>query len=65
MHENNPNEILDLKMPIDEQLKSQFLAGFNAAIELLKNPDQDEFNAGITSCMHSHEWAAWLESKKC
>jgi hypothetical protein len=45
-------------------MKSQYEAGFKAAVELLKNPDRDEFNAGITSCMHSPEWAAWLEKKK-
>lgn len=37
--------------------------GFLKAIELLRNPDRDEYNAGITSCIHSHEWATWLEAK--
>jgi len=38
--------------------------GFAKAVELLRNPDRDEFSAGITACIHSHEWATWLESKK-
>jgi len=37
--------------------------GFLKAIELLRNPDRDQYNAGITSCIHSHEWATWLEAK--
>jgi hypothetical protein len=39
-----------------------FKAGFQAAIEILKHPDREQFNAGITSCIHASEWASWLEN---
>lgn len=38
--------------------------GFQKAIEMLSVPDRERFNAGVTNCMHSVEWAKWLEANK-
>lgn len=46
-----------------EVLKQAEERGYNAAIQALKDykPESEE----VTMCMHSSEWAAWLEKKKC
>jgi hypothetical protein len=42
--------------------------GFLKAIELLRNPDRYQTDIigtipPVYSCVHSNEWATWLESK--
>lgn len=40
-----------------------FDAGFQYAIDLLRNVDE-QTNGGITNCLHSIEWAKYLEKQK-
>lgn len=40
-----------------------FDAGFQYAIDLLRNVDE-QTNGGITKCLHSVEWANYLEKQK-
>ena len=45
-----------------EILQDAKARGYDLAIKMLKEykPDSEE----VTCCMHSPEWAAWLEKKK-
>jgi hypothetical protein len=62
---SDPDELVRMtKQALKTMLQEAERIGFNKAIEMLRSPDQDEFNAGITNCMHANEWANWLESKK-
>ena len=38
--------------------------GFDLAIQALRQIERDDTNAGITKCLHSREWAAYLEQVK-
>jgi hypothetical protein len=38
--------------------------GYEIAITTLRNVERLDDNAGITACLHSTEWAQYLEEKK-
>lgn len=46
-----------------EKFEYGFDAGFQYAIELLRSVDE-QTNGGITNCLHSTEWAKYLEKQK-